>query len=80
MLKIKQKNKWIEAGEDELISFALNRVMSKKPSIPSNAKALPLKWIFTVKKDLKGNIARYKSTTGSTWLLSNIRCRLHRYV
>ena len=43
MLKCKQKDKWIEAEEDELRSFALNHVMSKKPSIPGNAKALPLK-------------------------------------
>ena len=43
MLKCKQKDKWIEAEEDELRSFALNHVMSKKPSIPGNAKSLPLK-------------------------------------
>ena len=36
--------------------------MSKKPSIPGNAKALPLKWIYTVKKDLNGNIVQYKAT------------------
>jgi Reverse transcriptase (RNA-dependent DNA polymerase) len=60
MLKC-QKEKWIEAEEDELRSFALNHVMSKKPSIPSNAKALPMKWIYTVKRDLKGNIVRYKA-------------------
>ena len=45
MLKCKQKDKWIEAEEDELRSFALNHVMAKKPSIPGNAKALPLKRI-----------------------------------
>ena len=61
MLKCKQKDKWIEAEMDELQSFALNHVMSKKPSIPGNAKALPLKWIYTVKKDLKGTIVRYKA-------------------
>ena len=61
MLKCKQKDKWIEAEEDELRSFALNHVMSKKPSIPGNAKALPLKWIYTVKNDLKGTIVRYKA-------------------
>ena len=61
MLKCKQKDKWIEAEEDELRSFALNHVMAKKPSIPGNAKALPLKWIYTIKKDLKGIIVRYKA-------------------
>ena len=52
MLKCKQKDKWIEAEEDELRSFALNHVMSKKPGIPGNAKALHLNWIYNVKKDL----------------------------
>ena len=61
MIKCKQKDEWIEAEEDELRSIALNHVMSKKPSIPSNTKALPLKWIYNVKKDLKGNIVRYKA-------------------
>ena len=61
MLKCKQRDKWLEAEEDELRSFALNHVMSKKPSLPSNAKSLPLKWVYTVKKDLKGNIVRYKA-------------------
>ena len=61
MLKCKQRDKWLEAEEDKLRSFALNHVMSKKPSLPNNAKALPLKWIYTVKKDLKGNIVRYKA-------------------
>ena len=67
MLKCEQKDKWIEAEEDKLRSFALNHVMDKKPSIPGNAKALPLKWIYTVKKDLKGTIVRYKA-------------RLHRHI
>ena len=35
--------------------------MSEKPSIPGHAKALPLKWIYTVKKDLKGNVVRFKA-------------------
>ena len=61
MLKCKQRDKWLEAEEDKLWSFALNHVMSKKPSLPTNAKALPLKWIYTVKKDLKGVIVRYKA-------------------
>ena len=61
MLKCKQRDKWIEAEENELPSFALNHVMSKKPGLPCNAKALPLKWIYTIKKNLKGTIVRYKA-------------------
>ena len=35
--------------------------MTKKPWLPDNGKALPLKWIYTIKKDLKGIIIRYKA-------------------
>ena len=47
--------------EDELRSFAVNNVMTKNPRLLDNGKALPLKWIYTVKKDLKGAIIRYKA-------------------
>ena len=61
MLLCKQKNKWIAADEDELRSFAVNNVMTKNPRLPDNGKTLPLKWIYTIKKDLKGVIIRYKA-------------------
>ena len=61
LLLCKQKDKWIAAEEDELRSFAMNNVMTKNPWLPDNGKALPLKWIYTVKKDLKGAIIRYKA-------------------
>ena len=54
MLLCKQKDKWITAEEDELRSFAVNNVMTKNHRLPDNGKALPLKWIYTIKKDLKG--------------------------
>ena len=47
--------------EEELRSFAVNNVMTKNPRLPDNGKALPLKWIYTVKKDLKGVIISYKA-------------------
>jgi hypothetical protein len=61
MLLCKQKNKWISAEEDALGSFAVNNVMTKNPRLPDNSKALPLKYIYTIKKDLKGVIMRYKA-------------------
>ena len=61
MLLCKQKDKWIVAEEDELRSFAVNNVMTKSPRLPDNGKALPLKWIYTIKKDLKGVKIRYKA-------------------
>ena len=61
MLLCKQKDKWLTVKEDELRTFAVNNVMKKNPRLPDNGKALPLKWIYTVKKDLKGVIIRYKA-------------------
>jgi hypothetical protein len=61
----KQKNKWLTAEEDELRSFAVNNVMTKKPRLPDNGKALPLKWKNTVKNQIQGSI-------GSTSLLSDL--------
>jgi Reverse transcriptase (RNA-dependent DNA polymerase) len=61
MLLCKQMDKWITAEEDTLRSFEVNNVMTKNPRLPDNGKALPLKWIYTVKKDLKGVIIRYEA-------------------
>ena len=61
MLNCKYKVKWEEAEADELRSFAKCDVMTKYPPPPENVKVLPLKWIYTVKKDLKGIIIRYKA-------------------
>ena len=60
MLLTKQKTRWEEAEQDELRSFQQCDVLSKVP-LPPGVKALPLKWIYSVKKDLKGNISRYKA-------------------
>jgi Reverse transcriptase (RNA-dependent DNA polymerase) len=61
MLLCKQKDKWIAVEEDELRSFAVNNFVTKNPWLPDNGKALPLKWIYTIKKDLRGVIIRYKA-------------------
>jgi Reverse transcriptase (RNA-dependent DNA polymerase) len=61
MLLCKQKDKWLAAEEDEQRSFAVSNMMTKNPRLPDNGKALPLKWIYKVKKDLKGIIIRYKA-------------------
>ena len=59
LLLCKQKVKRIAAEEVEPRSFAVNNVMTKNLRLPNNGKALPLKWIYTVKKDLKGVIIKY---------------------
>ena len=53
LLLCKQKDKCLAAEEDELRSFAVNNVMTNNPRLPDNGKALLLKWIYTIKKDLK---------------------------
>ena len=61
MLKCKYRVKWEEAEADELRSFSNCDVMTKYPPPPNDVKVLPLKWIYTIKKDLKGIIIRYKA-------------------
>ena len=53
MLKCKNHSKWEEAEQDELRSFHLCKVLSKKPPIPEGKKPLPLKWIYKLKKTLE---------------------------
>ena len=53
LLLCKQKDKWLAAEEDELRSLAVSNVMTNNPRLPDNGKALLLKWIYTIKKDLK---------------------------
>jgi Reverse transcriptase (RNA-dependent DNA polymerase) len=42
-------------------SFQQCKVMAKHPTLPVGSKALSPKWIYTIKRDLKGNIIRYKA-------------------
>jgi hypothetical protein len=60
LLLCKQKDKWIAAEKDELRSFVVNNVMTKKTRLPDNSKAIPLKWTNTINKVLKGVIIRTK--------------------
>jgi hypothetical protein len=53
-------NRWEEAEQDELNSIRQCEVWHKH-ALPSNVKVLPLKWVYRVKKDLNGNIIRYKA-------------------
>ena len=61
MLKCTHRPRWEKAEDDELLSFQQCEVMAKYPTLPMGSKALPLKWIYTIKRDLKGNIIRYKA-------------------
>ena len=61
MLKCTHRTRWEKAEDDELRSFEQCEVMAKQPNLPMGSKALPLKWIYTIKRDLKGNIIRYKA-------------------
>ncbi|GJZ56678.1 zinc finger, CCHC-type containing protein [Tanacetum coccineum] len=52
--------KWIEAMEIELDSINKNNTWTLT-TLPTNQKAIGLKWVFKTKRDAKGNIIKYKA-------------------
>jgi len=52
--------KWIDAMKDEMKSMKDNEVWDLV-ELPEGVKPISCKWIFKIKKDLKGNIERYKA-------------------
>lgn len=53
-------DKWAKAIDEELQSLEKNDTWELVPR-PTDAKILPSRWIFKLKKDEQGNIARYKA-------------------
>jgi Reverse transcriptase (RNA-dependent DNA polymerase) len=59
MLQCARYNAWIEGERDELRSINKCGVWAKKgPTL--GTKVIPLKWVYKVKKNPEGTIARYK--------------------
>lgn len=56
----KQKAQWQKAMEDEIDMMQKRKVWQLKP-LPKNAKPIGCRWVFTVKRDEKGDIVRYKA-------------------
>nr|GFB05380.1 ribonuclease H-like domain, reverse transcriptase, RNA-dependent DNA polymerase [Tanacetum cinerariifolium] len=52
--------KWIEAMEIELDSINKNNTWTLT-TLPTNQKAIGLKWVFKTKRDVKGKIIKYKA-------------------
>ncbi|GJY45093.1 zinc finger, CCHC-type containing protein [Tanacetum coccineum] len=52
--------KWIEAMEAELDSINKNNTWTLT-TLPTNHKAIGLKWVFKTKRDAKGEIIKYKA-------------------
>ncbi|GJW52222.1 ribonuclease H-like domain, reverse transcriptase, RNA-dependent DNA polymerase [Tanacetum coccineum] len=52
--------KWIEAMEIELDSINKNNTWTLT-TLPTNHKAIGLKWVFKTKRDAKGEIIKYKA-------------------
>ncbi|SGY12016.1 BQ5605_C011g06359 [Microbotryum silenes-dioicae] len=51
---------WMAASEKELGSFKLHKVF-KLTRLPTGARALGYRWVFTRKEDAEGNIISYKA-------------------
>ena len=51
---------WRAAMNEEISSLLANNTYTLEP-LPAGFKALPCKWVFTIKRDADGNIKRYKA-------------------
>ena len=59
-ISCKESNLWYDAMKDEMNSMASNEDWNLV-ELPDGAKAIGCKWVFKTKKDLLGNIERYKA-------------------
>lgn len=55
-----QKEEWFKAMKEELLSIEANNTW-KPVDLPSGRKTVGSKWVYKIKLDDKGNIARYKA-------------------
>lgn len=52
---------WMEAASEEVRALIKNNTWSLVDQPPDGRKALDGRWVFTVKRDAQGNIARFKA-------------------
>ena len=53
-------DKWRQAMDEEMTSLMTNNTWALEP-LPDNVDAIPVKWVYKVKKDENGNVQRYKA-------------------
>ncbi len=59
-IKREDADLWQAAMDDEIASILANQTYTLEP-LPAGDKALPCKWVYTIKRDGQGNIQRYKA-------------------
>ena len=59
-MESENSEKWSNAAEEEISSLNVNRVWDLV-ELPDGFKTVGCKWIFTTKRDSKGNLERYKA-------------------
>jgi hypothetical protein len=52
---------WSQAMDEEMKSLMENKTWDPVDSVPKHARAIPVKWIFKIKRDAAGTIDRYKA-------------------
>jgi hypothetical protein len=55
-----QAEQWRKAMDDEMASLLANKTWTLE-EIPDGVKPIPVRWVFKVKRDSKGNVERYKA-------------------
>uniref|UniRef100_A0A6N2KLF5 Integrase catalytic domain-containing protein n=1 Tax=Salix viminalis TaxID=40686 RepID=A0A6N2KLF5_SALVM len=69
-MESENSEKWSNAAEEEISSLNVNKVWDLV-ELPDGFKTVGSKWIFTTKRDSKGNLERYKASVAIRNLLSS---------
>jgi hypothetical protein len=59
-LQSKESSLWQQAMDEEMSSLMQNNTWELEP-VPVGVKPIPVKWVYKLKKDSKGNIERFKA-------------------
>jgi hypothetical protein len=59
-LRAPDADQWRKAMDEEIASLHANNTWLLE-ELPEGVKPIPVKWVFKVKRDGKGNIERYKA-------------------